>query len=211
MAAAPKPAALNPESRNPKAEGSPKSEDRKGRARVTLLIAGTAVGSELRLAAWAILGAWFRPSGVLAHPVGPSEPTTARTLYVNAPLRATHAGELQLLSHSKRFSLLFSEIRSYLDDLRTLNQPRAKYLHRSLTGSKPNTRRRELLQARFCPAPFMNQLAYAMPRGDGLRCPRRVRGWGGSRFRRATSLKDFLNHKASATPPFVACACVRSE
>jgi hypothetical protein len=70
----------------------------------------------------ASLGAWFRPAGVLALPVGPRQPAPLALVNVHAPA----AAKLLLLPCFKGFRLCFREICAYLHDPGTLAKPCAK-------------------------------------------------------------------------------------
>jgi hypothetical protein len=100
-------------------------------------------------APWAVLGARFWASGVLAPPVGPSLPTTFRTIHVNAPLTTTHAGQLGLQARLQRLGVLCLEICRYSHNFLTFEKPGARFptvvpspeTHRTRAGYTPDTRR----------------------------------------------------------------------
>src|ERR1035437_4789597 len=58
----------------------------------------------------AVLRAPFRPPGMLAPPVGPSQPTTPRTIHVNAPLTPAGADQLCLQPPLQRLGFRFVQI-----------------------------------------------------------------------------------------------------
>src|ERR1035437_2556505 len=74
-------------------------------------------------APWAVLGARFWPSGVLALLVGSSQPTTSRTIYVNAPLTTTRVGQFGLQAPLQRLGVLGMEIGCYSHSFRTGDTP----------------------------------------------------------------------------------------
>jgi hypothetical protein len=77
-------------------------------------------------AALAALRARSWSSGLLAPPVGPSEPITLRTIRVNAPLTTTHAGQLCLQARFQRLGALFIEICYWFHSFLMFEKPGAR-------------------------------------------------------------------------------------
>jgi hypothetical protein len=95
---------------------------RAGAASATYWTAATTLPAPL-----AVPGAPLWPSGVLAPLVGPSQPTTVRTIHVNAPLTTTRVGQLRLQARLKRLGFLFIQICSCFQSLLAFENPGARF------------------------------------------------------------------------------------